>query len=70
MKSILNKDLSEKKMIKVSWEVQKEKLKERFSNLTDKDLYFNKGEMEEMLKRLQGKVGISRHELHSIIGKE
>jgi uncharacterized protein YjbJ (UPF0337 family) len=53
----------------VNWDDQKEKLKQRFSSLTDKDLYFEKGKMEEMLVNLQNKVGKTRHELHTIITK-
>ena len=54
---------------KVNWDDQKEKLKQRFSSLTDKDLYFEKGKMEEMLVNLQNKVGKTRHELHMIIAE-
>ncbi len=54
---------------KVNWEYQKEKLKQRFSSLTENDLYFEQGKIEEMLIRLQKKIGKSRHELHSIIAK-
>ena len=53
--------------IKINWDDQKEKLKERFETLTDKDLYFEKGKMDEMLLRIQNKVGKTRHELHTII---
>lgn len=54
---------------KVNWDDQKEKLKQRFSSLTDKDLYFGKGEMEEMLVNLQNKIGKTRHEIHTIIAQ-
>jgi uncharacterized protein YjbJ (UPF0337 family) len=55
--------------ITINWEYQKEKLKERFASLTDKDLQFEQGKMEEMLTKLQNKVGKTRHELHTIIAK-
>jgi uncharacterized protein YjbJ (UPF0337 family) len=55
--------------IKINWDDQKEKLKERFESLTDKDLYFEKGKMEEMLLKIQNKVGKTRHELHTIISR-
>ncbi len=52
---------------KINWEDQKEKLKERFSSLTDRDLNFKKGKMEDMIINLQNKVGKTRHELYSLI---
>jgi uncharacterized protein YjbJ (UPF0337 family) len=55
--------------IMINWEYQKEKLKERFSSLTDKDLYFEQGKIEEMLTKLQNKVGKTRHELHKIMAR-
>jgi uncharacterized protein YjbJ (UPF0337 family) len=53
--------------VKVDWYFQKEKLKQRFSSLTDNDLYFEQGKIEEMLIKLQKKIGKTRHELHTII---
>jgi len=55
--------------IKINWDDQKEKLKQRFSDITEKDLYFEQGKMDEMLSKLQNKVGKTRHELYMIIGK-
>ncbi len=55
--------------IKINWDDQKEKLMEIFSDLTDKDLYFEQGKMDEMLLRIQNKVGKTRHELHTIIAR-
>ena len=52
---------------KINWDDQKEILKERFSSLTDKDLNFEKGKMEDMIMNLQNKVGKTRHELYGII---
>ena len=57
------------KHVKIDWDYQKEKLKQRFSSLTDKDLNFEQGKMEEMLTKLQTKVGKTRHELYAIIAK-
>jgi hypothetical protein len=53
----------------LSWSDQSRKLKEEFSALTDKDLYFEQGRMGEMITRLQAKVGKSRHELYKLITK-
>jgi len=55
--------------VKINWDDQKEKLKEKFSSLTDNDLNFEKGKMEDMLLRLQNKVGKTRHELHRIMAQ-
>ena len=55
--------------VTVSWSDQKRKLKERFSSLTDKDLNFEPGKMEEMITRLQDKIGKSRHDLFLLITK-
>jgi hypothetical protein len=53
----------------ISWDDQSRKLKEEFSTLTDKDLYFEQGRMGEMITRLQAKVSKSRHELYKLITK-
>ena len=51
----------------INWDEQAEKLKEKFSILTDQDLYFEQGKLEEMLTRLQTKVGRTKHELYKLI---
>lgn len=51
----------------ISWESQARKLKQRYATLTDQDLYFEQGKMEEMLTRLQTKVGMSRHDIYKLI---
>jgi uncharacterized protein YjbJ (UPF0337 family) len=53
--------------LKGNWNDQKGKLKTRFSTLTDKDLLFEMGKKEEMLTRLQAKLGKTREELVEII---
>ena len=55
------------KTVMINWDYQKEKLKKRYSKLTDSDLNFEKGKMEDMLVKLQQKTGKSRHELYEII---
>ncbi len=47
------------------WSEQTEKLKQKFSSLTDRDLFLEEGKMEEMLQRLQNKIGKSKHELYA-----
>ncbi len=53
--------------VKGNWNEQKGKLKQKFAVLTDNDLMFNEGKKEEMLGRLQVKLGKSKEELHKII---
>jgi uncharacterized protein YjbJ (UPF0337 family) len=52
-----------------NWEEQKGKLKRKFAALTDNDLLFVKGKKEEMLGRIQAKLGKSKEELFKIIGE-
>lgn len=49
------------------WSEQREKLKKKFSTLTDKDLTFAKGEKDDMMAKLEIKLGKTRFELASII---
>lgn len=53
--------------LKGSWEEQKGKLKQKFTALTDNDLMFSEGKKEEMLGRIQIKLGKTKEELHKII---
>jgi uncharacterized protein YjbJ (UPF0337 family) len=53
--------------VKGTWNEQKGKLKQKFAMLTDNDLLFAEGKKEEMLGRLQIKLGKSKEELRLII---
>lgn len=53
--------------LKGNWEEQKGKLKQKFAALTDDDLLFAEGKKDEMLGRLQIKLGKTKDELHTII---
>ena len=53
--------------LKGNWNEQKGKLKQKFAALTDNDLMFAEGKKEEMLGRLQIKLGKTKEELHKII---
>ena len=55
--------------IKGSWNEIKGKLKPQFGNLTDDDLTFAEGKEDELLGRLQKKLGKSREELRVMIEK-
>jgi uncharacterized protein YjbJ (UPF0337 family) len=52
--------------MKGNWNEQKAKLKLRFAILTDNDLMFVEGKNEEMLGRLQIKLGKTKEELNRI----
>jgi uncharacterized protein YjbJ (UPF0337 family) len=53
--------------LKGKWDEQKGKLKQKFANLTDDDLMFAEGKKEEMLGKLQIKLGKTKDELHKLI---
>ncbi len=53
--------------IKGNWEQQKAKLKMKFAVLTDNDLMFEEGKKEEMMGRLQIKLGQTKEELQKVI---
>ena len=51
------------------WREQKGKLKQKFATLTDDDLMFLEGKKEEMLARIQIKLGKTKEQLRQIIEK-
>jgi len=53
--------------VKGNWNEQKGKLKQKFAILTDDDLMFEEGKKDEMLGKLQIKLGKTKDELHTII---
>jgi uncharacterized protein YjbJ (UPF0337 family) len=50
-----------------NWKETKGKLKQRFALLTENDLLFSEGKKEEMLRKLQIKLGKTKEELAAII---
>ncbi len=53
--------------VKGNWNEQKGKLKQKFAKLTDDDLMFEEGKKDEMLGKLQIKLGKTKEELHKIM---
>ena len=53
--------------IKGSWNAVKGKLKQKYGQLTDDDLAFAEGKEDELLGRLQQKVGKSKEDLRKEI---
>ena len=49
--------------LKGSWNEVKGKLKQKYGQLTDNDLAFAEGKDEELLGRLQNRIGKSKDEL-------
>jgi len=55
--------------IKGNWNVLKGKLKQLFASLTDDDLLYFKGKEEELIGRIQRKVGKTKQEVSDLIAK-
>lgn len=53
--------------VKGNWNELKGKLKQQFAVLTDNDLMFEEGKKDEMLGKIQIKLGKSKEELHKIM---
>ncbi len=58
-----------KLQMKGSWNEIKGKLKQKYGNLTDNDLAFSDGKEDELLGRLQKKLGKTKDELRQMIEK-
>ena len=55
------------KELKGNWNEQKAKLKKKFAVLTDNDLMYEEGRKEEMMAKLQIKLGKTKDEMHKIL---
>jgi uncharacterized protein YjbJ (UPF0337 family) len=55
--------------MKGTWKEISGKLKQHYANLTDDDLLFKEGREEELLGRLQQKLGTTKEELRKVIAK-
>lgn len=53
--------------VKGNWNEQKGKLKQKFAVLTDNDLMFEEGKKDEMLGKLQIKLGKTKEEILKIL---
>jgi uncharacterized protein YjbJ (UPF0337 family) len=53
--------------MKGSWNEQKGRLKQKFAVLTDNDLMFEEGQKDEMLGKLQKKLGKTEEELNKAL---
>jgi len=50
-----------------NWNQTKGKLKQKFATLTDNDLLLEEGKEDELLGRLQTKLGKTKEEIHKLI---
>ena len=49
------------------WNITKEKLRQKYQILSDKDVQFNEGKEKEMIEMIGKKLGKTREELLNII---
>ena len=54
--------------IKGNWKEKKGKLKQKYAELTDDDLKYAEGKEEELIGRIQQRLGTSKEEARNIIG--
>ena len=57
----------DRERIRSNWNDKKGKLKENFAELSDADLYYNKGEEEDLVDRIQKKTGKTKAEVIRIL---
>jgi uncharacterized protein YjbJ (UPF0337 family) len=55
--------------LKGNWNETKGKLKQKFATLTDSDVFFVEGKNDEMMGRLQTKLGKTKEEVEKIIAE-
>ena len=53
--------------IKGNWKELKGKLKQKYAQLTDSDLLLIEGKQDELLGRLQARLGKTKEEMHKLI---
>jgi len=59
----------DKLSIKGNWNEIAGKLKQKFADLTDDDLLYKEGKEEELLGRLQKKLGKTKEEISKLLTK-
>jgi uncharacterized protein YjbJ (UPF0337 family) len=55
--------------LKGNWNETKGKLKQKFAILTDDDLLLVEGKQDEMIGRLQAKLGKTKEAIHTLISE-
>ncbi len=59
--------MSKLQSLKGHWDSIKGDLKKKFAKLTDDDLKYVEGEEEELLGRLETKLGVKREEIEKVM---
>ncbi len=57
-------------ILQENWSISKEKLKQKYPNLTDNDLAYILGKEDEMIDQIQRKTGESRDEIEKYLREE
>jgi len=65
--SVIRFVMTTKLQVKGSWNEVKGKLKQKYGQLTDDDLSFTEGKEDELLGRLQQRLGKSKEDLRAEI---
>jgi uncharacterized protein YjbJ (UPF0337 family) len=55
--------------LKGDWNVAKGKLKQKYGQLTDNDLAYEKGREDELIGRIQKRVGQTREEIQRVVNE-
>jgi len=55
--------------IKGNWNEIAGKLKQKYAELTDDDLLYSEGKEEELVGKLQQKLGKTKEEIHKLLAK-
>ena len=55
--------------LKINWNQIKVELKQKFAMLTDSDLLILEGKQDEMIGRLQHKLGKTKEEIYKLISE-
>jgi len=55
--------------VKGTWEEFKGKLKQKFATITDDDLLFAEGKKDEMMGKIQKKLGKTKEEIHKALSE-
>ena len=58
---------NKKKSKNINWDKLRDKLLEKFPSLTERDLNFEEGKMNEMLGKLQTKLGKTKKEIFTLL---
>ena len=59
----------ERKTLIGNWNEKKGKLKQKYAKLTDDDLKYVEGKEEELMGRIQKRLGVSKREARNIVDK-